>query len=44
MQNAIDKKGLRREEFEETREKVEVQALSVKGSVEYMHSISNLAL
>ena len=43
MQNAIDKKGLRREEFEETREKV-VQALSVKGSVEYMHSISNLAL
>ncbi len=43
MQNAIDKKGLRREEFEETREKV-VQALAVKGSVEYMHSISNLAL
>ena len=34
---------MRREEFEETREKV-VQALSVKGSVEYMHSISNLAL
>lgn len=43
MENAIQKKGLRRDEFEEIREKV-VQALSVKGNVEYMHSISNLAL
>ena len=41
MQNAIDKKGLRREEFEETREKV-VQALSVKGSVEYMLSLIHI--
>jgi uncharacterized protein with ParB-like and HNH nuclease domain len=43
MQNAAEKKGLRRHEFEAIREKV-VEALSAKGSVEYMHSISNLAL
>lgn len=43
MQNAIDKKVLLRNEFETIRDKV-VNALSVKGNIEYMHSISNLAL
>ena len=39
----LDEARKLRDEFEEIREKV-VQALSVKGNVEYLHSISNLAL
>ncbi len=43
MYSAIQKQRLDRREFDEIRDKV-VQALSVKGNVEYMHSISNLTL
>jgi uncharacterized protein with ParB-like and HNH nuclease domain len=43
IKNAFSNERLERHEFEGIQEKV-VQKLSVKGSIEFMHSISNLAL
>jgi len=43
MQDAIDNPSLARNDFEVIREKVS-ELLSAPGSIEYMHSISNLAL
>lgn len=43
MQVACDKPRLEENEFEQIREQV-ISKLSVQGSVEYLHSISNLAL
>jgi len=43
IQKGISKKRLERNEFEVIRDKI-VNALSVKGNIEYMHNISNLAL
>lgn len=43
MRDAIEKEKLDRAEFDDLQQKV-VALLSVRGNVEYMHSISNLAL
>lgn len=43
MQSAIDKKRIEREEFEAIQKDV-YDVLSVQGNVEYLHSLSNLAL